>query len=265
MLREKLYIIIFGTNTKAGRLFDVVLLWLILLSVTVVILESLPDESLALHITFSRLEWGFTILFTLEYLLRIWTSPKPLKYIFSFWGIIDFVSVLPTFISLLFPGYHYLLVVRILRLLRIFRILKLVRLSTEARILANALKTSSYKIGIFLYSVVTIITILGTLMYVIEGEKSGFNSIPQGIYWAIVTVTTVGYGDIVPLSVLGKFLSAFAMILGYAIIAVPTGIVTVELSKSQKTTIHCNHCKQDNPVNAIYCFKCGKEMHTTIE
>lgn len=258
--REKLYHIVFGTDTKAGKRFDVVLLWLILFSALVVIIESVPEYGIGYRDTFVTLEWFFTIIFTLEYLLRLYISPKPLRYIFSIWGLIDLLSILPTYMSLFFAGYHYLLIVRIFRLLRVFRVLKLVRFNTEARALLKALKASSYKISIFLLTVITIVTLMGTIMYVVEGEKKGFSSIPQSIYWAIVTVTTVGYGDMVPQTVLGKFISSVAMILGYAIIAVPTGIVTVEIAKSSSNDKQCPKCSHNNEHEANYCSNCGKNL-----
>jgi Ion transport protein. len=255
--RENIYSVVFGTDTKAGRRFDVILLWIILLSVAVVMLESIPEIGSNAGMIFSYLEWAFTIVFSGEYLLRIWISPKPVRYIFSMWGVIDLLSILPTYLSLIFVGYHYLLVVRIFRLLRIFRVLKLVRFNSEARMLLVSLKSSSYKIGIFLMAVLAIVTFLGTIMYVIEGGEKGFTSIPQSIYWAIVTVTTVGYGDMVPHTVLGKIISSFAMIIGYAIIAVPTGIVTVALSKQNKEGVECPTCKHKNVKGANYCNHCG--------
>lgn len=259
-MRKKLYQIIFEHHTKAGKLFDVVLLWLILISVLVVITESVPEFSAALFSVFYTIEWVLTILFTLEYILRIWSSPKPMKYIFSFWGLIDLLAILPTYLGFFFSGSHYLLTVRIFRLLRVFRILKLVRFNREAQILLKALKASSYKISIFLMTVISIVTMLGTLMYVVEGSDSGFTSIPQSIYWSIVTVTTVGFGDIVPQTVIGKILSSVAMIVGYAIIAVPTGIITVELSKTQQRSITCQNCGSVNADQARFCDQCGKTM-----
>ncbi len=260
-LRRYLYRVVFETNTKAGRGFDVMLLWLILFSVMVVMIESVPKIGTEWHYTFVWIEWILTIIFTIEYLLRIWISPKPIRYLRSFWGIIDLLSILPTYLSLFFAGYHYLLVVRIFRLLRVFRILKLARFNSEAQILIAALKSSRYKISIFLLAVLSIVVLLGTVMYVIEGGEEGFSSIPQSIYWAIVTVTTVGYGDMVPHSIIGKLLSSVAMIIGYAIIAVPTGIVTVEMSKSLKNDLKCSRCGSENSKNANYCNHCGENLN----
>lgn len=257
VLRRKLHIVVFGTSTKAGRRFDVFLLWIILFSVLVVMLESFPEFGDRYTRTFFVVEWIMTGIFTIEYLLRIWISPRPLKYIFSFWGVIDMLSILPTYLSLFFVGYHYLLVVRIFRLLRVFRILKLARFSSEARFLREALKSSRHKIGIFLMAVVAIVTILGTIMYVVEGGKEGFTSIPQSIYWAVVTVTTVGYGDLVPHTIIGKFISSIAMITGYAIIAVPTGIVTVAMARSGAQRKPCKNCDHKNEKTATFCSKCG--------
>lgn len=262
-MREKLYDIIFGTSTKAGRNFDLVLLVLILTSVMIIMLESIPavrEEYFdALHTT----EWCFTALFSLEYIVRIIISPKPLKYILSWWGIIDLVSILPTFISPFISGYASLRVIRAFRLLRIFRILKLSRFTSESQALAHSLKASYYKIMVFMFFVVMLMVLTGTLMYVIEGGKNGFNSIPASIYWAIVTTTTVGYGDITPVTVIGKMLSSLMMLTGYAIIAVPTGLISVEMSKYKdddpKDNL-CDNCGHDNPFGSVYCNQCGKEM-----
>lgn len=264
-LRRRLHVIVFGTITRTGRRFDVVLLWVIMLSVFVVMLESVPALGEKYARLFFVIEWIMTGIFTVEYLLRIWISPKPIRYIFSFWGIIDLLSILPTYLSLFISGYHYLLVVRIFRLLRVFRILKLARFSAEAKLLREALKMSLHKISIFLMSVLAIVTLLGTLMYVIEGGEEGFTSIPQSIYWAIVTVTTVGYGDLVPHSVLGKFISSIAMITGYAIIAVPTGIVTVAMARSGELRKKCTRCKHKNEIPAAFCSKCGKQFFIDVE
>ena len=208
-LRAKLNEIVFGTDTEMGRKFDLYLLWLILASVLVVMLESVPVLDARYDSEFEIIEWILTVFFTIEYLGRIWISPKPGKYIFSWWGMIDLLSILPTYISFFMVGYHYLIIVRIFRLLRVFRILKLVRFNNEAQMLLNALKASMYKITIFLTAVLAIVTLLGTVMYVVEMNEDGFNSIPEAIYWAIVTVTTVGYGDMIPASALGKIYILF--------------------------------------------------------
>lgn len=260
-IRNDLYKIVFEHDTKAGKQFDVGLLWLILFSVIIVMLESVPQLGQRFKSEFLLVEWFLTIIFSTEYLLRIWISNKPIKYIFSFWGIIDLLSILPTYLSLFITGYHYLLIVRIFRLLRVFRVLKLARFNTEAQTLMNALKSSSYKISIFLMAVVSIVTLLGTLMYVIEGGEVGFTSIPQSIYWAIVTVTTVGYGDMVPHTVIGKFISSIAMIIGYAIIAVPTGIVTAEMTKPKETTNNCKNCNSKIEGKDNFCSNCGQQIN----
>lgn len=262
-MKNKLYKIIFGTLGKAGRIFDVVLLFLILISVFVVMFESVPEWSQRFETELFYTEWAFTIIFTIEYLLRIWVSPKPIKYMTSWWGIIDLVSIVPTFISPFISGYTSLRVIRAVRLLRIFRILKLSRFTAESQALAHSLKASYYKITIFLFFVVMMMVMAGTVMYVIEGGENGFSSIPASIYWAIVTTTTVGYGDVVPATDFGKMLSSMMMILGYAIIAVPTGIISVEMSKykddGQKDNL-CDNCDTDNPFGSIYCNQCGEEM-----
>ncbi len=258
--RGRLYAIVFKTNTKAGKQFDVILLWVILFSVIVVMLESIPALGDNYPEFFWTLEWILTGIFTIEYIMRIWISPHRIRYIFSFWGFIDLLSIFPTYLSLFISGYHYLLVLRIFRLLRVFRIMKLVRFMSEAQMLLHALKSSVHKIGIFMLSVVAIVTFLGTIMYVIEGGQEGFTSIPQSMYWAVVTVTTVGYGDMVPHTVLGKFISSFAMLIGYAIIAVPTGIITVDLARMGRHTKECPDCHQDNSMNSLYCGNCGKAL-----
>jgi voltage-gated potassium channel len=256
-IRKQLNQVVFGTDTKAGKRFDVALLWVILLSVVVVMLESVPEVGLKYASSFTIIEWVLTVFFSIEYLLRIWISDKPLKYIFSLWGVIDLLSILPTYLSFFLVGYHYLLVVRIFRLLRIFRILKLVRFNSEAQVLLNALKSSLYKISIFLMAVLAIVTFMGTIMYVVEGGEEGFTSIPQSIYWAVVTVTTVGYGDMVPTTVLGKIISSFVMVIGYAIIAVPTGIVTVGIASASKASKKCEGCSTENEPEAKFCNSCG--------
>lgn len=262
-LKDSLYNIIFESDTKAGKWFDITLLYLIFFSVLVVVVESIPEIGQQYIQLFWTIEAALTVIFTIEYVLRIIISPKPLKYIFSFWGIIDLLSILPTYLSILLSGYHYLIVVRIFRLLRIFRILRLARFNREAATIVEALKTSYYKIIVFLMAVFFLTIFLGALMYVVEGGEKGFTSIPQSIYWAIVTITTVGYGDLVPVTSLGKFLSSFIMLLGYAIIAVPTGIVTVELNKASHNRI-CPICNQNNLANSIFCNQCGGTINNKI-
>ena len=263
MNKERIYKIVFESDTKAGKKFDVLLLWLILVSVVVSILDSVEEISNYLSVWFLSIEFFLTIVFSLEYLLRIYISKKPLRYILSFWGIIDLLAILPTYLGLFISGYHYLLVVRIFRLLRIFRILKMVRFNNEAILLSKALKTSSYKIGVFFSAVLTIVVLLGTIMYVVEGSENGFTSIPESIYWAVITITTVGYGDIVPHTVLGKFISSIAMIIGYAIIAVPTGIITAEMIKApsrNKNITNCANCNLELNNDSNFCPECGSKQ-----
>lgn len=261
-LRKKIYSIVFKSDTKEGKLFDLILLWIILFSIVSVFLESVSSIREKYVYEIHLFEWIFTILFTIEYFLRIFSSTKPIKYVFSFYGLIDLISFIPTYLSIFFPGAQYLMVIRALRLLRVFRILKLSRFINEGNVLKNALKASVHKIIVFILSVVTLVTIVGTLMYIIEGEESGFTNIPVAIYWAIVTITTVGYGDISPQSPLGQFLASILMIVGYGIIAVPTGIVTVAIAKaSEGKKEKCPNCLSViAPDNAKFCFNCGKEL-----
>jgi len=233
-LRQKLYIVIYGTNTPAGKLFDIALLFFIILSVAAVMFETVSDVDIRYHKELVILEWIFTILFTLEYILRIISTDKPWKYIFSFYGIIDLLAILPMYLSFFISGSNILASIRALRLLRLFRVMKLMQFVGEATRLKNALRESRNKIIVFLYSVLIISMIVGTIMYIIEGPEAGFTSIPRSIYWTIVTLTTVGYGDIVPVTVLGQFLSMVVMIIGYGVIAVPTGIVSAEFTLQQK-------------------------------
>ncbi len=262
LLRRKIYVIIFRSDTPAGRLFDLILLVLISLSILSVFLESVASLRANHGMLIHTAEWVFTVLFTLEYALRIYSSDKPIKYIFSFYGLIDLIAIVPTYISLFFVGTHYLVVIRAFRLLRVFRILKLSRFMSEGNVLKNALKASMYKIVVFLASVVTLVTIIGTLMYVVEGDASGFTSIPVSIYWAIVTITTVGYGDISPQSALGQFLASILMIIGYGIIAVPTGIVSVEMARAtEEAKRKCPAC--GFPIHSggdRYCAHCGSKL-----
>jgi voltage-gated potassium channel len=263
--RDKLFTVIFGTETTAGRAFDVALLWLIVGSVVAVMAESIPVLGNRFAKIFMYLEWVFTFLFTLEYLLRVFITHKPLKYIFSFWGIIDFLAIIPTYLGFIYSGYGYFRIIRTLRLLRVFRILKLSRYTKESSVLFDALRDSLYKISVFLASVLAVVIIMGTLLYVVEEDNYGFTSIPSSIYWAIVTVTTVGYGDVIPLTVAGKIIASVIMITGYAIIAIPTGIVTVELSKKSFKTKECPKCKTQNPKTSRYCHYCGKQLYDDTE
>ncbi len=259
-LKQKLYIIIFEADTYWGKAFDVGLLVAILVSIIVVSLESVQSLNQSYRNYFNLLEWALTMLFTVEYALRLWVSPKKKAYVFSFYGLIDLVSTLPTYLALVVSGAHSLIVLRSFRLLRVFRIFKLGRFVGEASQLRQALKASRPKIVVFITAVSIIVVIMGTVMYIVEGGKNGFTSIPRSIYWAIVTLTTVGYGDIAPVTIAGQTIAALVMILGYAIIAVPTGIVTAELGKVQQVpTQVCNHCKTKEISGAAnYCPNCGE-------
>ena len=262
-VRRRLGDIIFEHEKPPDKLFDIVILVLIVLSIVLVMLESVPWIRESYGGTLRVAEWVFTILFTLEYMLRIYTARKRLRYVMSFFGVVDLLAILPGYLSLFLFGSQYLIVVRSLRLLRIFRILKLARFLGEASVLRRALSASTPKITVFLGTVVTIVMIIGALMYVVEGAENGFTSIPKSIYWAIVTLTTVGYGDISPQTPLGQTLSAFVMIIGYGIIAVPTGIVTSELSRADReseTLIcpECGHTKHDE--DASHCKYCGTKL-----
>ena len=257
-LKSKLYIIIFEADTPAGKAFDVILLWAILLSIFAVMLESVPSlESKYGHI-FRIVEWVLTVAFTIEYIIRIIAVERAKNYVFSFYGIIDFLAILPTYLSLIFVGTQYLLIIRALRLLRVFRILKLGRFVGEGEQLGRALRASRHKMIVFMGVVLSIVMIMGTFMYLIEGADNGFTSIPRSVYWSIVTLTTVGYGDIAPQTVLGQSLASLIMILGYAIIAVPTGIVSVELSKESRKSRKCEDCGElGHDRDATYCKFCG--------
>lgn len=252
-----------------GKWFDIVLFILIITSVILVMLESVKAIDARYHDILLSLEWVITIFFTIEYIARIISIKKPFKYIFSFYGIIDFISTIPLYISYIFAGSQVLLAVRALRLLRVFRILKLVQFLGEASQLTRALKASRAKIAVFIYAVLILAVIMGTLMYLIEDDKAGFTSIPRSIYWAIVTLTTVGYGDIAPQTALGQLIATIVMILGYGIIAVPTGIVTSEFTKQGKNkanevhlnTQACPSCSlEGHRDNAKHCFNCGSEL-----
>jgi voltage-gated potassium channel len=262
--RHKIHEIIFEADTPAGKMFDIILIITILLSVMIVMLDSIAEVNKNYGRTIYILEWIFTILFTVEYLFRLTTVGKPLKYAFSFFGVVDLLAILPTYFSLLLPGSQYFLVIRILRLLRVFRVLKLVQYVGEARMLTTALKNSKRKIVVFVFTVLTLVVIFGSIMYVIEGEKNGFTSIPRSVYWAIVTLTTVGYGDISPSTPLGQAIAAVIMILGYGIIAVPTGIVTAEMTVAagkKVSTQACLECSAEgHDSDAVFCKYCGARL-----
>ena len=262
--RERLYVIIFFTNTPAGKRFDTWLLVFIFASLVVVMLDSIAIYRLEYGTFLVGLEWFFTAVFAIEYLVRIYTHPEPRKYIFSFYGAIDLLSVLPAFIALLLPDAQYLLVVRAIRMLRVFRVLKLTQYLSQANFLMVALRGSKQKIVVFLLSVTTMVLVFGTLMYVIEGPSRGFTSIPMSIYWAIVTITTVGFGDIVPQTPLGKAVASLVMITGYSIIAVPTGIFTAELATAMRADSLQHRCptceKLSHEANAAFCSRCGTQL-----
>ncbi len=262
--QNRVHEIIFEANTPSGKWFDLILIAAIALSVVVVMLDSVQAIRMQFGELLYYLEWFFTILFTCEYILRLISVTRPGLYARSFFGVIDLLAILPTYVSLIYPGGHYLLVIRLLRILRVFRVLKLVQYVGESRLLMKALSASRRKITIFLFTVLTLVTILGSIMYLIEGRANGFTSIPKSIYWAVVTLTTVGYGDITPQTILGQLVSVIIMILGYGIIAVPTGIVTVEMSNAfrAKNAIRaCKNCSADtHDGDAVHCKYCGTAL-----
>jgi voltage-gated potassium channel len=260
--RLRLYEIIFEADTPAGRAFDIALLVCILASVLIIVLESVQEIRQHFSGWFRALEWFFTGIFTVEYVARLWTVPNKRKYFFSFFGIVDLLSILPSYLALFFAGAQSLMVIRSLRLLRIFRIFKLSRYIGEGQNLMRALRSSQHKITVFLVTVLTSVVIMGTLMFLVEGPSHGFTSIPKSIYWAIVTMTTVGYGDIAPQTALGQMLASIIMIMGYGIIAVPTGIVSAEMIQMKReetiTTQVCPHClREGHDHDAVYCKYCG--------
>lgn len=265
-LRENLFEIIFEADTTYGKLFDIILLIIIILSLIAVTGESIPMLRKDHSQFFIVLEWIFTIIFSLEYILRIYAARNRIRYILSFFGIIDLLAILPAFLGFFITGARSLLVIRALRLLRIFRILKISRYLNAGDTLVKALKASREKVGVFLFAVLMVIFLVGTIMYLIEGEAHGFTSIPKSIYWAIVTLTTVGYGDITPQTALGQFISGVLMIIGYAIIAVPTGIISVEIARSQSqkpSSQVCPGCMQEgHDVQAVFCKYCGTRLNT---
>ncbi|UZE16535.1 ion transporter [Pseudomonas sp. B21-054] len=267
--RERLYVLIFQSDTAAGRRFDSILLLIILASLVIVMLDSIDSVHKNYATLLAAIEWGFTGIFIVEYGLRLYCSPKPLRYAFSFYGLVDLLAIVPGILALYYSDAQYLLIIRIIRMLRIFRVLKLSPYLKQANYLMAALRGSKQKIIVFLVSVSTLVTVFGTLMYVIEGPGNGFTSIPKGIYWAIVTLTTVGFGDIVPKTPLGQVVSSLVMITGYSIIAVPTGIFTAELA----TAMRGDQLKHDCPVcsknshehGAAFCSRCGNALFKKLE
>ncbi len=266
-LRKRLYKIIFEYDSAAGRRFDTWLFVLILASLAVVLVDSVESYRQRYGTVLTLLEWGFTLIFAVEYLTRLYCSPKRLRYAFSFFGLIDLLAVLPSLLALFFPASQYLMVVRILRLLRIFRVLKLRQYLIQANFLLTALRSSRQKITVFFVSIASMVVVFGAVMYVIEGPANGFTSIPQSIYWAIVTLTTVGFGDITPKTPLGQAVASLVMITGYAVIAVPTGIFTAELSNAMRNDgvlkQPCPCCpKAEHEANASFCSRCGSALFT---
>ena len=266
IFKQKAHIIIYGTNTVAGRLFDLFLLGLILLSVILVMLETVKGFDAKYHAYLVFFEWVITVFFTLEYILRIITIKKPINYALSFYGIIDLVAILPMYLSFFITGTSVFAVIRALRLLRLFKILNHPQFNNQSTHLRESLIASRGKILIVMYFMLISTIIIGSVMYVVEGEASGFTSIPMGIYWAIVTLTTVGYGDISPITPLGQFIASFVMIMGYGIIAVPTGIVSAEFAKSKTAknvseTKVCESCgNHEHLETAQFCKDCGHKL-----
>ncbi|WP_158837779.1 ion transporter [Polaribacter sp. L3A8] len=265
--KHRLHEIIYEADTKEGKFFDVILLIAIIASILLVMLESIESFDAKYHTYLNISEWIITILFSIEYILRVVAINKPFKYIFSFYGIIDFLSTIPKYLSLVIVGSHHFAALRALRLLRVFRILKLARYVGASNKLLIALKASKAKIAVFLFFVVILCIILGTIMYMVEGAVNGFTSIPRSVYWAIVTLTTVGFGDIAPQTPLGQLIASIIMILGYGIIAIPTGIVSSEMTKNTDNKIHtntqaCPNCgKENHKDGAEFCYNCGSKLN----
>ena len=263
---EKLHEMLFEDKTMLGKRFEEILIVLIFASILVVALDSVTEIHQQLGWLLDALEWFFTISFTIEYLLRIYSSPHPIRYITSFFGIIDLITILPTYIAFIFPQAHTFLILRILRVFRVFRLLKLVKMMRAGTTIVTALKASKAKIIVFLVFVLMLVTLMGSVLYIVEaGQDSGFTNIPNSIYWAIVTLTTVGYGDIAPATWMGKLIAACIMIIGYSVIAVPTGIVSAEFvreaKKSKKTNNECPRCgKEEHELEARYCNRCGEKL-----
>ncbi|NRD74253.1 ion transporter [Shewanella sp. VB17] len=260
--------VIFGTDTRLGRYFDISLIVCIILSVSLVFLDTLASIHRQYGELIGALEWCFTLIFTLEYLLRLYCSAQPIRYVRSFYGVVDLLSILPGYLVLFFPGANFTLVIRILRLFRIFRVFKLLRYLSEGNVLLRAMLQSGRKVFIFFFSVSLIVMVLSAIMYVVEGPESGFSSIPKSVYWTIVTITTVGYGDITPQTSLGQAIAAFTMLLGYSIIAIPTGILTAEISQEMvrsKDIRRCRNClKMGHENDAKYCDNCGDSLEADL-
>ena len=263
--RRRFFVVIFESDTSAGRTFDIALLFVILASVTVVMLDSVAEISARYGRLFDWLEWGFTLLFTVEYLARLACVQRPVRYGRSFFGIVDLLSVLPTYLALVLPGVHSLIDIRLLRLLRVFRILKLTEYIFEYRRLGSALYASRRKVFVFIGTVFMMVVLIGTVMYLVEGPENGFTSIPMSVYWAITTVTTVGFGDITPKTDLGRAIASFSMLLGWGVLAVPTGIVTAEMTSQRfREREHARHCagcgSTDHSSHARFCQACGRSL-----
>lgn len=263
--RAKIFEIIYHADTPAGKWFDIMLIVFIIISVLTIILDSVNQLHIEFGQVFYSFEWFFTIVFTLEYVLRLVSTRNPIRYAFSFFGIVDILSILPTYLSLFFVGAQSLLVIRILRVLRIFRILKLVHYSEQMQTLTRAIRNSRHKLFVFFFFIITVLVIFGSIMYLIEGPQNGFTSIPHGIYWAVVTLTTVGYGDIAPHTVLGRGVASLIMLTGFSIIAIPTGIFAAELNKeasrNRKLSRNCEACGLvGHTQSANYCRRCGEEL-----
>lgn len=260
--REKLHEIIFEAETKEGRLFDIILLIAIVINIAILLFESVPGQSPEMARFYYVADWIFTVFFTIEYTFRLYAVYNPAKYATSFFGIIDLLSIMPSYLSVLFPGLHSLMIIRALRLLRLFRIFKLHQFVAQGQMLRKSIIVSLPKILIFLFNILILVFIFGSLMFVIEnGVNEKFDSIPRSIYWAIITVTTVGYGDISPVTTAGQFVAAFTMLIGYAVLAVPTGIMTstmLQMSKNESNTINCKSCGlEGHATDAVFCRKCG--------
>jgi voltage-gated potassium channel len=266
--RYGLHVILFKTETKAGRIFDTILIWVIICSVLIVVLETVTVFKDSFWWIFFVLEWIFTIVFTIEYILRLYSARDPIKYAWSFFGWVDLLALIPTYISVFFLGAQHLLIVRAMRLLRIFRIFKMGHFVSEGSLVVSALKASRTKIYVFVSFVALMAIILGSLMYMVEGHlNENYSNIPKGIYWAITTLTTVGYGDVVPFTPMGRLFATMVMILGYGVIAVPTGIVTAEISSrvmkmKEIMELDCANCGQrEHQKSAIYCHRCSEDLH----